>query len=148
MIKQGVELLVGVTGHRDLVPSEVDQLRGRVADFFKMLQRGYPGLKIRLLTSLARGADTLVADVALELGVAVTNVLPMPQEYYLSDFDDASKNDLIRLCEANETFVVPYTDQDIAEWHAGRREGRYEKIGRFLASHSHVLLALCLPRRY
>ena len=50
---------IGAIGYRDLVPSEIDGLRARVASFLVALQREYPQLRVTLLTSLADGADRL-----------------------------------------------------------------------------------------
>ncbi|HKK31793.1 MAG TPA: hypothetical protein VKA18_15520, partial [Alphaproteobacteria bacterium] len=37
-----VPLVIGVTGHRDLVDDELPQLRLRVRDFFSTLQKTHP----------------------------------------------------------------------------------------------------------
>ena len=46
------------------LPSEIAMLEERVRSFLETLQRKYPDLRVTVLTSLADGADRLVADVA------------------------------------------------------------------------------------
>ena len=85
--------LIGVTGHRDLVPDEEPQTRRQVRKILAALVDRTPDKPVRLITGLAEGADTLVAEVALELGIDVEAVLPMPEEFYRDDFDgDALKS--------------------------------------------------------
>ncbi|MBP6627040.1 MAG: hypothetical protein KA187_06445, partial [Arenimonas sp.] len=79
-------LIVGVTGHRDLRAEELPRLRLQVRDFFLALQQRYPGLPLSLLSPLAAGADQLVTTVAMELGLRVIAVLPVPVDMYREDF--------------------------------------------------------------
>ena len=81
-------LIVGVTGHRDLREAEIPRLKTQVRDFFLKLRRDYPGLPLTLLSPLAAGADQLVTAVAMDLGVRVIAVLPVPVAMYRGDFDD------------------------------------------------------------
>jgi hypothetical protein len=46
------------------------------------MQRKYAALRVTVLTSLADGADRLVAGAANELGMPVVYVLPMPSDLY------------------------------------------------------------------
>jgi hypothetical protein len=83
-------LVVGVTGHRDLVPAEMPGIRGRVREFLMHLHGQYPDRDLVVLTPLAEGADRLVAEEALALGLPVTVVLPMPRALYAEDFKTAA----------------------------------------------------------
>ena len=132
-------LNIGVTGHRDLVPDELPRLRALVREWLQALQTRYPDLSLNVLSSLAVGADTLVAEVAAEMGVRVTNVLPMPYAHYREDFDEAERVQLDHWCTTNRTIELPLlasTGDSI------NRDLQYEKLGSFLASHCHILLAL------
>ena len=71
-----LNLSVGVTAHRDLLPSEVPGIRRRVEDFFTDLQNEYPDLPLQLMTPLAAGGDQLVAEVAFSIGIRVVALLP------------------------------------------------------------------------
>ena len=85
-IGYAVPLIVAVTGHRDLVPSEVPEIRAQVRDFLNRLLSHYPERGVTVMSSLAEGADQLVAEEALQLGIPVIAPLPMPREIYVSDF--------------------------------------------------------------
>ena len=85
-----MRLTVGVTGHRDIAPAEQVRLRVEVRTFFKTLQARFPRLPLELLSPLAEGADSLVAEVADEMGIPFTAILPMPVGEYLSDYETPS----------------------------------------------------------
>jgi hypothetical protein len=78
---------VGVSGHRDLDPAELPKLREAVTDFVRQLKAYLPDTHLRLIIGMAEGADLLVAQTALEQGVDVEAVLPMPLPQYAADFD-------------------------------------------------------------
>ena len=131
-------LVVAVTGHRDLVSSEIDGIRSRVRTLFTLLRDSYPDLELRLMSPLAEGADQLAAEVALEMNVPLDVPLPMPVNDYLREFDDDS---------AAERFHSLYTAADsVFVLSTGAAETapaeRYARLGIFLASHCHVLLAI------
>src|ERR1700678_4825386 len=81
-------LVIGVTGHRDLRPGDLDDLTKRVQHIFRNLRETYPSTPFILLSALAEGADRLVARVALEPHNRTRLVvpLPMPQPLYETDF--------------------------------------------------------------
>lgn len=64
-----VPLIVAVTGHRDLVANELPGIRARVCEFLKELLKEYPDRRVSVMTALAEGADQMVAEEALHLGV-------------------------------------------------------------------------------
>ena len=59
-----IPLLVGVTGHIDLREADWDTLRRVVTDELKRLRETYPHTPLKMLNSLAAGADLLCADCA------------------------------------------------------------------------------------
>ena len=63
-----MRLSIGVTGHRDLLPEETENLRGGVRQFLNSLREEFPSLQMQFLSPLAEGADRLAAEVALDLG--------------------------------------------------------------------------------
>lgn len=133
-----VALVIGVTGHRDLVPDEVPMLRARLERFFNELAAQFPDLPLQIVGSLAQGADSLVAEVAQGLGHKVINILPMSSAAYRDDFDEAGARTLAQLIEQNETHVLPHAD--LSE--DTERDLLYERAGVFIAAHCHLLLAL------
>ena len=91
--------MVGVSGHRDLDPEELPRLREAVTSFVRQLKEHLPDTELRMVVGMAEGADLLVAESALELGVRVEAVLPMPLDQYAADFDAdnlARLKDLLR----------------------------------------------------
>ena len=64
--KMAIPLVVAVTGHRDLVPSEIDEIRGAVRELLMELRERYPERRLRVMSALAEGADRLAAHVALD----------------------------------------------------------------------------------
>jgi hypothetical protein len=142
-----VPLVVAVTGHRDLVPAEVPRIRERVREFLSQLRDNYADRGVAVMSSLAEGADRLVADAALELGIPLTVPLPMPKDLYLRDFETAESREAFeRLCAAAvDVFELPITPGNTAETIAEpgpNRSRQYAQVGVFMCAHCHVLLAL------
>jgi hypothetical protein len=140
-------LIIGVTGHRDLKPDEVPEIQARVRDLFTDLQERYPNRKLRLLSPLAEGADRLVANVAVELGLEFSVVLPMPLSVYQTEFSgqDAITEFDVLCAQAIDIFELPIarngTVDSISQ--PGRaRDLQYAQSGVFLSAHCHILLAL------
>jgi hypothetical protein len=145
--KYGVPLVVAVTGHRDLVAAEIPRIRELVRGFLGQLRDRYPDRDIAVMSSLAEGADRLVAEEAVALGVPLTVPLPMPKDLYLRDFTTAaSRAEFERLCAAAvDVFELPITPGNTAASIAepgGNRSRQYAQVGVFLCAHCHVLLAL------
>ena len=139
-------LVVGVTGHRNLRESELPRLRSEVRAFFEGLQRDFPQLPLTLLAPLAAGADQLVTGVALELGIRVIAVLPVPAAVYRDDFADAAslaefERQLAR-CEVLELDILAASNPGAALQPGVERNLQYAQVGVFTSSHSHILLAL------
>jgi hypothetical protein len=139
-----VPLVIGVTGHRDLVAAELPLLEQRVREFFQSLYTRYPGVSLDLLSPLAEGADRLVARVALELNVRLIVPLPMHRDLYLEDFEDPQSRDDFDALEAQGLpFEVPeWPMPDALPDRGTERELQYARLGVFIAAHCHILLAL------
>lgn len=142
-----IPLVVAVTGHRDLVASELPDIRQRVRSMLDELASRYPDRRLSVMSPLAEGADRLVADVALEMGIGLTVVLPMPRELYLGDFETAeSRGRFEQLCDrADELFELPPargSNLDQISEPGEARNRQYAQVGVFLSAHCHVLLAI------
>ena len=77
-----VPIMVSVTGHVDLVDEEVPGIREKVRRFLENLRREYPNTRVIVMSALARGADLLVSEEALDMNIHVAPVLPMPMDEY------------------------------------------------------------------
>ena len=145
--KIAIPLVVAVTGHRDLLSSEVSGIRDQVRSLLQQLIDQYPDRRLRVMSPLAEGADQLVAEVALELGIELSVPLPMPRHLYLQDFDTPeSRARFESLCDrAIEVFELPLSSGNTVEQISAPGEARnreYAQVGVFLCAHCHILLAL------
>ena len=142
---EGVPLVIGVTGHRDLLEAEQDQIKQRVRGFFAQMRESFPDLPLMVMTPLAEGADRIAAEVAHELGIPLVVLLPMPRHLYEHDFEGESLREFQTMRELGEQIELPLlpelTEADVVSQGAGR-DLQYAQLGAYLAAHSHVLLAI------
>ena len=137
------QLSIGVTGHRDIRPEEENHLRRQVRTFFESLQLRYPGQVMELYSALAEGADTMAAEIALDMGFSLVAVLPMPLAHCQEDFEAPGSLEKFQalLEKADQVFELPakpgadLRDQDTRSWH-------YARMGVFISDHCRILLAL------
>jgi hypothetical protein len=124
---------IGVTGHRAFL-----HLHDVVTALEAVLDRVVPsGADVTVVSSLAEGADRLVADVVLTRPRSrLEAVLPFPGEEYSVDFGSAdARDEFLRLVDrADHVDVVDPGD--------GSREDAYERAGRAVVDRSDVLIAL------
>jgi hypothetical protein len=132
-------LRIGVTGHRTLdrleilaplVENAIRQLKELVTDS--------PEADIGLVTvsSLAEGADRLVAELVLKIpGSRLEVALPFPVDDYCQDFSDpASRKQFDELfAGASERWTAPVK---------ANRDEAYEMAGHYVVDRSDVLIAL------
>ena len=146
-MRTSVPLLVAVTGHRDLVRSEVPGLRDRIRTFLSGLRDAYPDLPIQLISPLAEGGDRLAARVAKDLGIPLVVPLPMPRDVYEREFTGpGSLAEFRELCaEAAAVFELPLPQALGSADLSPGSEGRnllYARQGVYLATHCQILLAI------
>jgi hypothetical protein len=142
-----VPLVVAVTGHRDLVATEIPAIEARVRECLIGLRDDYPGRLVGVMSALAEGADRLVANIALSLEMPLTVVLPMSRALYQRDFASAeSRAEFDRLClAASDIFELPLHEgasSDAVAEPGQTRSMQYAAVGVFLCAHCQVLLAL------
>jgi len=138
--------MVGVSGHRDLDPDDGPRLREAVTDFVQQLKAQLPDTELRLIVGMAEGADLLVAETALGLGVPVEAVLPMPLEHYAADFDEKTLAQLEALLRRPQVRCVELS-ANVAGAGAGphsreQRDAMYANLTDTLIRRSSLLLAL------
>jgi CheY-like chemotaxis protein len=153
MVCDQLPLVIGVTGHRDLRDKDVPQLEEEVGAIIRRLRRDYldddPQIPIIVLSSLAEGADRLVARVALAHGAQLIAPLPLPLEEYRHDFDPGLKPG--NIAEFDELFAKAIAaplmplhggSLELIRSDAKKRAEQYRSVGVFIVQHCHVLLAL------
>lgn len=152
-LPDGLPLVIGVTGHRDLRDQDLPRLEQEVAAVIAGLRRDYlrddGETPIIVLSALAEGADRLVARVALAQGACLVAPLPMPIEEYRRDFEPGLKPGNIAefdalLAQAVAAPVMPLhgTSLEALRGDGSKRAEQYRAVGIFIAQHCHVLLAL------
>ena len=139
--------IVGVSGHRDLHPDEMPRLRDAVTAFVEQLKRHLPDTELRIIVGMAEGADLLVARAALDLGVRVEAVLPMPLPQYAADFDPetlALLEELLRRPDVRCVELAPPGQPSAGGLRhtAAERDAMYANLTRTLVRRSSLLLAL------
>jgi hypothetical protein len=138
-------LVIGVTGHRDLQPEDTPVLAQTVRQALEQIQAERSHTPLVLLSSLAEGADRLVARLALQLGARLIVPLPMPPAEYEKDFKNPESRAEFRtlLEQAEWQFVVPAEQAAEAIAPVGQaRQQRYMLAGAFIARNCQILLAL------
>ncbi len=144
-------LTVGITGHRahKLAPERADALGLEVQQTLAQLGSSLQAVaaahghvfasdapQLRLVTALADGSDTLVAQAALAAGWRVDACLPFARDEYATDFAAGPHRDdyFDLLARSTACFELP-----------GKREqaqAAYEAVGRLVLEQCDVLLAL------
>lgn len=92
MMKTKKYYKVGISGHRDLLPSQIETNLTILKAHLLKLKKAHPN-GVLLLTPLADGADRLAAKAAFELGISYDVILPMPKALYIEDFSKSSKKE-------------------------------------------------------
>lgn len=125
---------IGVTGHRFL--AEIDKLAASVDEALAKVQQAFPGQPMVVISSLAEGADRLVAHrVLMGFQGRLVVPLPLPQADYMKDFPSAqSQQEFLNLLrQADEVVELPPT---------ANRDAAYEAAGRYVLDRCDALMAL------
>ena len=134
--KYTIPIIFGVTGHRDLRDEDIPNLKKSVGAIFKEYQVAYPNTELVLISALAEGADTLVAEVAKELDVTLHLLIPYEEQEYLNSFENKENiKKYKKLKEYSSRFEVN------ASVNKGAEEC-YELLGKAIADRSNILIAL------
>lgn len=122
---------IGVTGHRFL--AEVDKLVAAVDEAIRQLEATFPDSRFTIVSSLAEGADRLVARrVLLQRGAQLIVPLPLPLADYVSGW--ASQHEFWELL-AQAVQVIDLPPQ-------ATHEAAYDALGRYVLDHCDVLVAI------
>jgi hypothetical protein len=135
-----IPLILGVAGHRRL-PDSGDALGRVVRELLLDFRNRYPSTRIVVLSSLAEGADRLVAREALALDCSLVVPLPMERQEYEKDFATPESLADFRalLLRAESVFVVR---SPVAESSVDGRAVAYANCGAYIAGECAELIAL------
>ena len=139
--ERGFPLFIGVTGHRDIEPASARELVRIVNHQLRRLVEAIRSTEICILSGMAPGADLIVARAAVEAGVRVEAVLPMPLARYLEDFEGAWRVELEDLLAHPLVRRVELTPLGNLDEQVGRNQS-YRSLGAALARRSSLLLAV------
>jgi hypothetical protein len=144
--ESGINFRIGVTGHRDILPEDVEGVREKSHELLSTIKSSMPATRITVISGLAEGADRIFAEAALALNMSVEAVMPMPLKYYKKDFDEASSAELDRILdtEAVQCIELPLTpglDADDNNWPEGARNTLYANLSADLRRRSNLLVA-------
>lgn len=140
-------LILGVTGHRDVLASSAEEHRERIERLFSTLreQAGAGGLVV--LSALAEGADQFVAELALEHDIEIECPLPLPLELYEEDFavGEARRKFRNLVDRSTLSYVIPECEGHPVEKlrsPGAVRDQMYQAVGTHVVNRSDVLVAL------
>jgi membrane protein YdbS with pleckstrin-like domain len=140
---QPLSIVIGVTGHRDLVAQDEERIERQFRELITGLVRQYPDLYLRVLTGLAEGADQLIAKAALAmrkegLPVQPVAVYPMPLMQYREDFQGAALVAFEALHSEFMDLQLPVLElPPVSE-----RQQAYVNLGDYLLNKSDMLVAI------
>jgi hypothetical protein len=137
--------VIAVTGHRDLRPQDLAALREEVRKILVGIRARVDGRPLLVLSGLAEGADQLVAEVALELGVSLAAILPMPLDIYRVQMPEAAQKELDELLARAEMRVELPLEGCTPEQLRTSNDALaacYESLALFLVRHGQALIAL------
>jgi hypothetical protein len=132
--------VVGITGHRDVDPSELNNAHVAVTGFLTTLRKHLPDTEIIVMSGLADGADRIAVRAALELDMLVRAVLPMERKDYESDFSPKSTDEfreLLATTGIDTTELATIRTGDEID-----RDACYRQLTDCLIRKSNILLAL------
>lgn len=143
-------LRFGVTGHRPprLDTSQEERIKAEISDLLELAHKSLISLQaehhevfnsepplVKMLSSLAEGADVIAAEAALDSGASLSACLPFPPEIYAKDFKDKDWQRSAKLIErATSTMVL--------EDYPGGSEAAYEMAGQIVLSQCDILIAI------
>jgi hypothetical protein len=141
-----IPFMVGIVGHRDLVPDEVPQIRAAVAKLLTRLRQDFPDVPLRLLCSMAAGADLLVAEAAAEIGIAIVALLPYARSLCREDLEaEGDRTAFDRLCDMSDVVELSLPD-GVSASDVGRagehRDRQLQRAGSIIARYSGLMIAI------
>lgn len=136
-MKNSIPIIIGVTGHRDLIENSINTLKTKVKFILNKYKKSYSPADIIILTALAEGADMLVAEVAKELGLKLHIAIPYDENDYLNSF---IKNESKKIFQELKFYATDFKTLPCKYIQNG--DDCYKKLGEYIVDNSNVLLAL------
>jgi hypothetical protein len=128
---------IGFSGHRpNCLQIGPERVKARLSDALTLVRSEDPAMTAIAMSALAEGSDRLFAEAALDLGIQLQAVLPMPIVEYETTFEDASTTEVFRrlLERSSETRIL---DGSLADSKAA-----YETLGHAMVSSCDTLMCV------
>lgn len=140
---QPLSIVIGVTGHRDLLIEDAAHIECRFRELIDTLVRQYPDLTLRVISGLAEGADQLITRTALALrmeGLPIqpVAVYPMPLPQYREDFHGAALETFDKFHAELMSLGLPIVELPAVS----ERQQAYVNLGDYLLNKSDVLVVI------
>ncbi|HWP97574.1 MAG TPA: hypothetical protein VN426_12080 [Syntrophomonadaceae bacterium] len=140
-------LRIGITGHVNLDPEEMDILKEAVDHAIAYIKQEYPEHYLTVFSPLALGADRLVARELLKIEASrLIAVLPYALEQYINDFgiSDDYRTDPQGAELRNEfNYWLSNRAIEVIEMPLSpTRQTAYLKTGHYIADHSDVIMVV------
>jgi len=136
-----IPIIIGVSGHRDISDEDVPQLQALVRRELEALMQAYPHSDFVMLNSIAAGADSICAEIGLELGMRLVCPLPFDEVDYCIDFTPLEYRTFKYLLgQAEEAYVVENRYHIFNK--EVNRDDHYRSATNFVATSCFALLAV------
>jgi hypothetical protein len=139
-----IPITFGITGHRDIVPQDMNRAEECIAKVIKSFRKRFPNSPLLFLSPLAQGADCLAAKTVLAAddNVYLQTIYPYDIEEYKKTIAPEWIESFNQLHNHEKTIgfhVVSTSSSDLTE---EEKNQAYLQTGEFVATHSHILFAL------
>ena len=158
MFQEKIPIVVGVTGHRNIVEADKPALKEQVIVALKEIQvlckskvKGGEDTPVVMLNAFAEGADILCAEAAFELGIDVYAVFPCEVETYRTSFENPEElvkfDEYCKKVKNSGDFIIAPNIEKNEDWmrqkeNIDESSYHYRQLGIYMAEHSHILIAL------
>lgn len=131
------EILLGVSGHRDILPRDYKKIAAEVRDVLDGLKKY--SRQVVLVCGCAAGADLLVAGVGIEAGCKIALALPFDESEYLNP-NDFTPSDLAEYRRIRESGAV--IDKFVVCGDGRDRDQMFRAQSVYVATKVHALLTV------
>ncbi|MEP7257331.1 MAG: hypothetical protein ABI687_03065 [Flavitalea sp.] len=139
-LQKGIPITVGIIGHLDaIITDEHQQL---IETLFEDLQREYPNSPVSLFSQLAKGADTVIAELFLKLkerhnrNYHLFVPLPFQKEKFSSVFNHEEKAKFDSLISRSARSFILEQEENLSD------NELYRSGGQFVSDSSVILIAI------
>ncbi len=135
---------IGAIGHRDLKQRCKAHHTNEISKLLVALKKKYSDIMI--YSPLSDGADRLIVEEAIKVGIEYIAILPMPEKYYIQDFDIQSKKVFNKLkSNAKEIITLPLQsggEKSAVSTDELQKDIQYELAGHYIIDECDAIIAL------